>query len=163
MTEVKAEKKSYIIVAPDDLTEEELKKFYKTSVDTGIAEGSDFHISNSKILSGYFEEKKYPFSFLSGGSPSSGKTTEIVYTRILGKLRRCTCPDEYPLITITKDGFKDYILDRGETAKKEFLTKFIMDFATIYDSEEGSKSLYKDLISIGAFIGGAGFIRYVSG
>ena len=159
MTEAKAEKKSYTIVAPDDLTAEELKEFYKASIDTGIVEGSDFHISNSKILSGYFEEKKYPFSFLSGGSPSSGKTTEIIYTRILGKLRRCTCPNQYPLITLTKDDFKKFTFNSNGTDMANFFRAFARDFANIYDSEESAQQLYSHLTSLGTFIGvGAAYI-----
>lgn len=159
MTEAKVEKKSYTIVAPDDLTVEELKEFYKSSIDIGIAEGGDFHISNSKILSGYFEEKKYPFSFLSDSSPSSGKNIEIIYTRILGKLRRCTCPDQYPLITLTKDDFKKFAFNSNGTDMANFFRAFAKDFANMYDSEESAQQLYSHLASLGTFIGvGAAYI-----
>lgn len=104
MTESKSSKLC-IVIAPDDLNIAEMKEFYKPAIDTAIDAKGIFHISNIKVLKEYFTEKKYPFSLLvEGKAPeSSDKATEIIYTRILGKLKRCTSPENYPMISLTKN------------------------------------------------------------
>lgn len=112
MTESKTSK-SYNVVAPGDLNSGEFKKFYKSAIDTGIEVKGSFHISDTKLIKEYFNEKKYPFSILDESkavSDNACKPVEIIYTRILGKLKRCTDPEEYPIISVTKKEF----LNRGK-------------------------------------------------
>lgn len=94
-----------LVVSPNDLNIAELKEFYKPAIDACIDAKGIFHISDTKVLKEYFNEKKYAFSLLvEGKAPeSSDKATEIIYMRILGKLKRCTSPENYPIISLTKN------------------------------------------------------------
>ena len=56
MTESKTSK-SYNIVAPSDLNSGEFKEFYKSAIDTGIEAKGSFHISDTKLIKEYFNEK----------------------------------------------------------------------------------------------------------